>query len=105
MSISKENLEEFLKDFYLRYDINIEFKDGALEKLASEINEEQTEEYKFTQIVSFIKDTIRNYQSNFANMDEIEYKMFQLKERQFLEMTNPKHFWVTFMEGKAAQNM
>ena len=31
--------------------------------------------------------------------------MTKYKDLHFMEMTHPKHFWVTFMEGEAAQSM
>ncbi len=57
------------------------------------------------EIKEYIKDSFKNYTSNFADMDMVEDSMFKLKESKFIQLTKPKDFWVTFMEGEAAQMM
>ena len=53
----------------------------------------------------YIKLAIHSYKSDFAAMDDIEEKMLKLKESNFVDLTKPKNFWVTFMETEAANNM
>lgn len=58
-----------------------------------------------TELKNYIKLAIHSYKSDFAAMDDIEDKMFKLKEENFVDLTKPKNFWVTFMETEAAYNM
>ena len=74
-----------------------------IKELAIKIDNNKDEKYQKEELVNFIKNSIKNYTSNFADMDIIEEDMTKYKDLHFMEMTHPKHFWVTFMEGEAAQ--
>lgn len=72
-----------------------------IEKIDADKNGEVSKE----ELKKYLELAIHNYKSNFAAMDDIEESMFKLKEQSFVDLTKPKHFWVTFMEGDAAKNM
>ena len=103
-AIERGELKEILEQFFKQHNISIKLEDD-LDLMIEKIDTDGDKQVSKDELKRYLELAIHNYKSNFAAMDDIEEKMFKLKEQSFVELTKPKHFWVTFMEGDAAKNM
>ena len=97
-------MKSILEQFFKQHNITIKLEDN-LDHMMKKIDTDGDDEVSKEELKNYLELAIHNYKSNFAAMDDIEEKMFKLKEQKFVKLTNPKFFWITFMEGEAAKEM
>lgn len=97
-------MKRILEQFFKQHNISIKLDDD-IDLMMQKIDTDGDKNVSKEELKKYLELAIHNYKSNFAAMDDIEDKMFKLKEQEFVTLTKPKYFWVTFMEGDAANKM